>query len=202
MKKLYVNIEEIKIKGRPSLLSKPIRDIDERMQQLASVTEMVKGVFYKFSGSNQGIQYKKACDAVTKLSDELYDASEILNDVQTQVVKYENKIHCYEGETFSAASPRKHAVKKMSVNANTAQVEFHKEQMVYLIAIIDKYIVSCVDEVKKLRYNKENVGKVWYDRQFKDFSIYIDEVCGIIFNGCKELDEYKNYLTDKVKMMA
>lgn len=199
MKKLYINIEEIKIKGRPSLLTQPVNDIDRRMQQLASSTEYIKGIMYKFSGTNQGTQYKKACEAVTELSAQLYGASETLNDVQHQIVKFENKCHRYEDESASASSPRKHNVKKVKVTVNTSEIEFHKSQMITVRDSLEKYSRSAKEECKKLRSNRDSIGRVWTDRQFKDFSVYIDDVCSVIEKGCKELDDYKNYLNIKIK---
>lgn len=199
MKKLHVNIEEIKIKGRPSLLAQPVNDIDHRMQQLATSTEDIKGTMYKYGGTNQGKQYKKACDAATELSTQLYSASETLNDVQHQVVKFANKSSRYEDESSMLGSPRRHNVKKVKVSVNTSEIEFHKAEMIIVRDRLDKYSRSAKEECKKLRSNRDSIGRVWIDRQFKDFSSFIDDVCSVIEKGCKELDEYKDYLNVKIK---
>ena len=169
------------------------------MQELASSTEKIKGTMYKFSGTNQGTQYKKACDAVTELSARLYSASETLNDVQHQIVEYENKCHRYEDESASASNPRKHNVKQVKVTVNTFETEFHKTEMITVRNSLEKYSRSAKEECKKLRSNRDSIGRVWTDRQFKDFSTYIDDICSVIEKGCKELDDYKNYLNVKIK---
>ena len=201
MKKLYVNVEEVKIKGRPEALTRVVMDIDRRTQELASATELIKGIMYKLSGTNRGKQYKQACDAVTELSADVYDASEVLNDVQHQIIKFENKCHYYEGESISAPSPRRHSVRKIKVSVNTSEILFEKPQMIYVRNALDKYSKLAREECKKLRSNRDSIGRIWTDRQFKDFSVYIDNVCMIVEKGCRELDEYKNYLNERIKGM-
>ncbi len=199
MKKLHVNIEEIKIKGRPSVLAQPVIDIDRRMQTLATATEEIKSIMYKFSGTNQGKQYNKACNAVTKLSSQLFEASETLNDVQQQIVLFANKGSRYEQDSSMLGSPRKHNVKKAKVSVNTSEIEFHKDEMILVRDRLEKYSRSAKEENKKLRSNRDAIGRIWSDRQYKDFSKYIDDVSSEIETGCKELDEYSAFLTGQIK---
>ena len=202
MKKLYINIEEIKIKGRPHLLTQPVSDIDERMQAIAQATECIKGIMFKFSGTNQGIQYQKACNAVCELSKELYGASETLNDVQCQIVKFENKCHNYEEESELAVKPRRHSVKVVKVSSNTSEIEFHKAEMITVKNALENYTRGVREQCKILRANRDSIGRIWTDRQFKDFSTYIDDVCAVVETGCKQLDEYKIHLNNKIKNLA
>lgn len=198
MKKLHVNIEEIKIQGRPAVLAQPVIDIDRRMQALASATEDIKSTMYKFSGTNQGNQYNKACNAVAELSSQLFEASETLNDLQQQIVKFANKASRYEEETSMLGSPRKHNVKKAKVSVNTSEIEFHKEEMIVVKGNLEKYSRSAKEESKKLSSNRDSIGRIWHDRQFKDFSTYIDYVLAAVEKGCKELDEYAVFLNNRI----
>lgn len=206
MKKLHINIEEIKIKCKPKVLAQvlaqPVIDIDSRMQALATETEKIKSIMYKFSGTNQGKQYNKACNAVTKLSSQLFEASETLNDVQRQIVLFAKKVCEYEQVSFTLGSPRKHNVKKIKVSVNTSGIEFHKDEMILVRDKLEEYSRSAKEENKKLRSNRDAIGGIWSDRQYKDFSKYIDDVSSEIETGCKELDEYSAFLTGQIKDLA
>ena len=96
-------------------------------------------------------------------------------------------------------SPRKHNVKKAKVSVNTSEIEFHKDEMILVRDRLEKYSRSAKEENKKLRSNRDAIGRIWSDRQYKDFSKYIDDVSSEIETGCKELDEYSAFLTGQIK---
>ncbi len=199
MKKLYENIEEVSIKGRPEELTQVVDSIDITMQEFANETENVKVIMYKYSGTNQGIQYKNACDAITDLSNQIYDASEELNELQRQVVEFQNKCYRYEGLGYLCTSPRSHNINRIRVLANTSSIDFKKPEMIIVRDALERYSCSARDVYKKLQSDRDYIGTIWEDRQFRDFSSFIDEVCIIIENGCKNLDEYKDYLHARIK---
>ena len=96
MKKLYENIEDIKIKGSVDQLSDIVRAMDISLQNIADNTDLLAGLLIKFSASNKGTQYEKVVNTAMQLRDEMFDASIELNEMQKQIVAYQNKVYRYE----------------------------------------------------------------------------------------------------------
>ena len=92
MKKLYENIENIHIKGGIGQLSEVVKVMDIALQNIADNTEQLTGYLSKYSASNKGVQYDKVVKTSLRLRDELFRTSQELNDMQNQIVIYQNKM--------------------------------------------------------------------------------------------------------------
>ena len=96
MKKLYENIEDINIKGGVSQLSEVIRAMDISLQNIADNSDQLTTYLVRYSAANKGSQFEKVVKVSSALRDKLYQASLELNDMQNQIVVYQNKIYRYE----------------------------------------------------------------------------------------------------------
>lgn len=193
-RRLSIDIEHIHIRGDPSLLSEPVSDIDRRLQELANDTEYMRSILLRYSSTNQGEYYSNCVDAIHELSETIYDVSEILNDLQHQVVEYHIKINILDGKIPSAPSPQRHNVQKIIVQTNTGEVEFNREEMLQVHNALTIYLEQVYLDMNKLNEDTENIGFVWRDEQYKLFYSCIEEVSYSISAGCRKLEEYRDYL--------
>ena len=196
MKKLYLNIDRISIKGKPeNLHQNVVHNMNQFMKELISSTEEMGNTMKKYSWTNQGNQFQKAYQAVTKLSRVLYDAQENLFGVQIQFTYYINKILKFEGSSKRVDPPRKlekRVVKSNDVNAK--KTEYILEEMIKLKNAIEDYSRKVKKESTGLGGKVDDIGQQWTDPQYKAFKNMIEDVRLQISEGCKELSDYASYL--------
>ena len=130
MKKLYENIEDIHIKGGVGQLSEVVKAMDMSLQNIADNTEQLTGYLAKYSSSNKGAQYEKLVNTSFRLRDKMFQASIELNEMQNQIVAYQNKIYRYEDMSENAAPPNPYLVTKRQVNVDTSVVQFNRSDMI------------------------------------------------------------------------
>lgn len=197
MKKLDLNVEIIRLEGRPSqVLQPPIDDIDKCIQNLCNSTENMKSVMCNYSGTNQGKQFKKACNTISIFSQNLYETSIALNDIQNQVAAYAYKCSEYEEERSTVSPPRKLSVNIVRMNVNTGVVYFRKAEMIAVRNELQVYCEECKNAIKRLKNQANALNSVWKDPQKDDYCKLIESTCDIIFKASQSLGEYRDHLTN------
>ena len=200
MKKLYLNINKIHIKAKdPSILSTLVADIDKQMQALVMATDSVKTLVSKYSGNNNGIQYENACRSLQALSLHMRDSALIINDLEMQVVAFQNKVYRFEGSNKSAPMPRKYVVAETRVNANTANIQYGTNEMRAVSTALSQYCERAKTAIKGIMMARNRISSVWLDPQFKDFSSVIEGVRVVSEKHIKELEAYVMYLNVRIK---
>lgn len=202
MKKLYENIEDIHIKGGIGQLSEMVRVMDISLQNIADNTEQLTGYLAKFSSSNKGAQYEKVVKTSLGLRDELFQASEELNEMQNQIVAYQNKIYRYEDMAESAATPNPYLVTKRQINVETSTVQFNRSDMIELSAALKNYSERVYHHIRTINQKKVSIASVWMDTQYDDFAEFIDIVTKNVLDALKIYEEYINYLDQKIKELG
>lgn len=202
MKKLYENIENIHIKGDVSQLSEVVTAMDISLQNIAEYTERLTGQLAKYSVSNKGSQYEKVVNTSMALRDVLYHASMDLNEMQNQVVKYQNKIYRYEDRLESAQRPNPYLVTKSHVNVETSEVQFNRSEMVKVRQMLRNYGEKVFYHTRTINEKKNMIASVWRDAQYNDFAEYIDGVIRNIVEALKVFEEYVLYLEEKIKELG
>lgn len=198
MKKLYVNVDRCEVMGGAQALAPIVQEMDRRLQEFASETERMKGVLFKFYSTNSSEQFQKAATSIYNLSEFLVEAAEQLNEMQNQIVKYQNAIARYNDNSYSFAAPNAHNVKKVRIDINTNHFQFTYDDMIYVNQSIQKYTNDARDTVKHLKANKEEIGSIWKDPQYRDFSDFIDDIVSKAENSISVLEEYSRYLDRKI----
>ena len=199
MKKLCENIEDIHIRGDIGQLSDIVRSMDMSLQNIADNTDKLTGYLVRYGASNRGAQYAKVVNTALSLRDELFDASIDLNEMQKQVVDYQNKVYRYEDMSQSASPPNAYLVTKHNVATDSSGVQFTRTDMVRLIGALQSYSQIVYDQTKSINHKKDDAGSIWLDTQYNDFAEFIDEVTKKIVSALKIYDEYVIYLNGKVK---
>lgn len=194
MRKLYQHINHINIRGKATELTKIVQSMDERMQTLANDTQHVEAVVRKYTDNNKGDQYTKAVQAVSELSKHLYESSETMNDMQRQIVDYQNKIFHYEEQHMHAQQPKRHEVRKINVETITHVIEFRREEMLMVYKEIMTYVKNSAEALKRLRDDKNNIGQIWLDEQYKIFDQFIEGVVKTTIKHGKVLEDYAKHL--------
>lgn len=202
MRKLFQNITNIKIRGNAGELTEIVRKMDERMQALANETEHVKEVVVKYTDNNKGEQYAKAIAAVSELSKHLYESSETLNDMQRQIVTLQNKTFAYEEQRMHAQQPKRHEVRKITVNTETKVIEFRREDMILVQKQIANYVNNVVETLKRLRDDKNRIGQIWMDDQYRIFDRFIEDVIKTTTQHGRVLDEYAKHLKKQIEILG
>lgn len=199
MKRLYENIEDIHIEGGVEQLSEVVTVMDVSLQNIADSTDKLVGYLVKYSASNKGAQYEKVVMASMYLRDEMFDASIELNDMQNQIVEYQNKVYRYEGMTRSAQRPNPYLVTKRQISTDTTSVQFNRPDMMNVAAALRNYSEQVYSHIKRINEKKNSIAAVWHDSQYKDFADFIDGITKKVIDAIKMFEEYVIYLEEKIK---
>lgn len=203
MKKLYERIDDIDIKGDISQLTEMVTTIDIALQNVAEQTDNLTMNLVRYSASNKGTQYEKIVDHTIALRDKLSEASLELNDMQNQIVDYQNKVYRYEDRNESAAKPHPYLVNtNQSINVETTVVKFEKEEMRQVVALLNNYYQTVFFQMRTIFQKKNDIEMVWRDSQYRDFASFIDMVVRTVKEALKEYQEYARYLDGKIKELS
>ena len=199
MKKLYENIEDINIKGGVEQLSEVVRAMDISLQNIADNTDQLVGYLVKYSASNKGAQYEKVVKTSLRLRNEMFDASVELNDMQNQIVAYQNKIYRYEDMAESAQRPNPYLVTKRQISVDTSIVQFNRSDMLNVAAVLRNYSERVYHHIKTINEKKNAIAAVWRDTQYDDFAEFISEVTKNVVDAIKLFEDYVIFLEEKIK---
>lgn len=202
MKKLYENIENIHIKGGIGQLSEVVKVMDIALQNIADNTEQLTGYLSKYSASNKGAQYDKVVKTSLRLRDELYQTSQELNDMQNQIVIYQNKMYRYEDMSETASTPNPYLVSKKQINVDTTNMQFSRTDMMELAATLRNYSERVYHHMKTIIEKKNSIASVWKDPQYDDFAEFIDGIKRNVVEALKVFEDYVIYLEDKIKELS
>ena len=199
MKKIYENIEQIHIKGDISQLSEIVTVMDKELQNIAYSTDVIAGDMIKYSASNKGSQFEKAVRTALVLRKEVIKASRELNEMQHQIVKYQNKIYRYEDLAQRASSPNPFCINERTITPNNNTMQFNKTEMISFAGKLDKYHDIVLQGIRRIQQKKQSAGSIWQDNQYTVFSSFVDDVSKKIIEALKEFSEYVRYLKEKIK---
>lgn len=199
MKKLYENIENIYIKGGIGQLSEVVRVMDIALQNIADNTEQLTGYLSKYNVSNKGAQYDKVVRTSLRLRDELFRTSQELNDMQNQIVLYQNKMYRYEDMSETASTPNPYLVTKTQINVDNTIMQFNRTDMKELAATLRNYSERVYHHMKTIIEKKKSIASVWKDPQYDDFAEFIDGIMRNVVEALKIYEDYVIYLEDKIK---
>ncbi len=199
MKKLYENIENIHIIGDIEQLSEVVKVMDISLQNIADSSDRLAEYLVKYSESNKGKQYQNVLNTTMLLRDELFDASIQLNDMQNQIVAYQNKVYRYEDMAQSASRPNPYLVTKRRFNADTTAVQFTRSEMQDVIDSLRNYSEMVIQYLQTIDIKRNEIAAVWRDSQYNDFSEFVDEVIRDVVKSVETYEEYIQYLDEKIK---
>ncbi len=199
MKKLYERIEDINIKGGVEQLSEVVRAMDVSLQNIADNTDQLVGYLVKYSASNKGAQYEKVVKTSLELRDEMFEASAELNDLQNQIVAYQNKIYRYEDMAESAQQPNPYLVTKRQITVDTSIIQFNRSDMLNVAAALRNYSERVFHHIKTINDKKNSIASVWRDTQYNDFAEFVSEVTKNVVNAIRVFEDYVIYLEEKIK---
>lgn len=199
MKKLYQNIEDIHITGGIEQLSEAVSNMDKILQNIADSTDKLTNYLIKYSSTNKGLQYQKIVKTSIRLRDNLFEKSLELNDMQNQIVLYQNKIYRYEDINRSASKPNPYLINKKKVVVDTSAIKFERQDMINLVANINNYCERVRFHIRNLVKKKNSMSGFWKDSQFRDFSSFIDDISKEALDAIKIYSDYVVVLEDKIK---
>lgn len=199
MKKLYENIEDIKIKGSVDQLTEIVRAMDIALQNIADNSDKLAYMLIKFNASNKGAQYKKVVDTAIQLRDEMFEASTSLNEMQNQVVAYQNKIYRYEDMASAGQTPTPYLVQKRQITVDASVVQFVRSDMMRISAVLRNYSECVYQHIKTINEKKNAAKAIWQDSQYNDFSEFIDGVIRSVISAIKVYEDYVVHLEERIE---
>lgn len=202
MKRLTINIEDIYIKGGPVHLTEVITSIDNSLQKLSQATEDATILVNKYSSSNKGQQYQKMTSALAVLSNRLYEASVDINNMQNEIVNYQNKVLRYEGQSESAVLPNKITIERAHIEVDVADVKFELIEMNEIKNGLNSYSATIFYGMQDIVKQKNDIGQIWLDTQYKTFAEFIDELNMDTLMSVKTFGEYLEYLEERIKAVS
>ena len=202
MRKLYENIEDIYIKGSPAELTSIITAMDISLQNISDETEQLTAKLIKYSDSNKDSQFERVVTRLLALRDVLYQASVDLNEMQNEIVAYQNKIFRYEDMAELASAPNPHMVQRININVDVSLTKINLAEMISVSTELQNYSNAIYDYTNNLIDSKEQAATIWLDSQYNIFAQYVDEVCSEIVSALQVFDEYILVLEDKIKELS
>lgn len=202
MKRLYDNIEDIYIKGGIEQLSEVVTTMDMSLQNIADKTDLLVGYLIKHNTSNAGAQYQNVVSNSLALRDTLFEASIELNDMQKQIVDYQNKIYRYEGMMERAGKPNQYIVSKRYITIDSSNVKMVRSDMIELITVLREYREQVYFHLKTIKEKKNSIAAVWCDTQYDDFAEFIDGVTKNVVDAMADFDNYVLELEEKIKELS
>ena len=199
MKKLYERIEDINIKGGLEPLSEVLTVMDSALQNIAAYTDKLVKHLVKFNATNMGKRYENVVSNSLRLRDDLFDASYQLNDMQNQIVAYQNKIYRYEGMAELAEKRHPYLVTKADVTVTNSGIQFNKTDMIELVTLLRNYSEGVYNQLRKKKKKKEEIAEVWQDSQYKDFAEFVDRVIRKVFGTIKIFEDFVLELEARIK---
>ena len=179
-----------------------VRAMDISLQNIADNTDQLTGYLAKYSASNKGAQYDKVVKTSLHLRDEMFQASLELNEMQNQIVAYQNKIYRYEDMSEVAQTPNPYLVTKRQVNVDISVVQFNRTDMIELAAALRNYSERVYHHIKTISEKKNSIASVWRDTQYDDFAEFIDGVMRNVVEAIRVYEDYVLYLEDKIKELS
>lgn len=202
MKRLYERIEDINIKGGIGQLSDVVRTMDISLQNIADNSDQLVSILAKYSSTNKGTQFERVIKTAVKLRDKLFDASMELNDMQNQIVAYQNKVYRYEEMAENAPAPNPYRVTQRHINVETSVVQFNRPDMINVTAALRNYSERVTHHIKTINSKKNSIAMVWMDTQYKTFADFIDNVTRDIIESIRIYEDYVKYLEDRIKELG
>ena len=199
MKKLYERIEDIHIKGGIGQLSEVVTVMDMALQNIAGYTDKLVGYLVKFNITNMGKRYENVVTYSLRLRDDLFDASYLLNDMQNQIVAYQNKIYIYEGMAEWVEKPNPCLITKTDVTLTNSGVQFTKRDMIELVTLLRSYSEGVLRQLNTIKDKKDSIAAVWLDSQYNDFAEFVSGVIKKVVGTVKIFEDFVNDLEERIK---
>lgn len=201
MKKLYVNIEKVKITGGPKELYSVINVTDVSLRNMSEKTGKMIEFLSKYSENNKGIQFEKLINSTMRLRDDLCDASYEINDMLIQVVKFVNKLNQYEDSYETIPLPNQYTISKSQISSDVGSFQFGYDEMLEVERECREFREDIYQNIKNVNTKKNNIASIWMDPQYDDYSDFIQDITSKIVTALKVYDEYLQHLDDKIKGM-
>ena len=199
MKRLDQNIDRVHIIGGVGQLTDIVQAMDTSLQNIADSTDRLTDFLLRFSDSNKGQQFEKIVNMTVRLRDELFEDAHELNDLQGQIVSYQNKVSRYEGLSESAPRPNPFLARKRPINVDTTQFQFNREEMLRLVAALTNYAEIVHQHLKRINDKKNTAGQIWRDTQYKDFAAFVEDVTRRVQDVLKDYGGFVQDIEERIK---
>ena len=193
------DIRKVVIKGEIGTLTSIVTQMGQRMQEVSIETENMKSTLLKYMSSNLGKQYDKAAKATLVLSEILYSASVEVNQLQNDIVDFQNKSYRFEEMSEYAAKPQPHLVQKVPVQVIKTVFYFGRDEMIAVASAIHKYCSNTQSIFKILVQNVNEIGRIWVDPLYNEFRESIYELVNKSSRYFNDLEDYARHLDMKIK---
>ena len=193
------DIRKVVIKGEIRTLTSVVTQMGQRMQEVSIETENMKTTLLKYMSSNLGKQYDKAAKATLVLSEILYSASIEVNQLQNDIVDFQNKSYRFEEMSEHAVKPQPHLVQKAPVQVIKTMFYFGRDEMIVVANAIHKYCSNTQSIFKILVQNVNEIGRIWVDPLYNEFRENIYELVNKSSRYFNDLEDYARHLDMKIK---
>lgn len=198
MKQLFVSIEDIHIIGSANDLSEIVTVMDQSLQVIADYSEQLTGILHRYSSTIKGKQFQNTVETAKQLREEVYKAAVEMNNMQNQIVEYQYKINRFEDEVNDVAIPNHFEVTQAVINPETAEVQMTRSELERLVLLLEEYETVVYQQLRIINEKKDDIGNIWKDTQYMNFSEFIDELSVDLSNAIKVYDDFLSYLKERI----
>lgn len=198
---LFECIDDVRINGRPSELSSAISAMDICLQDLADQTNQMDEMMTLMSGNLKGQQFEKAVTEIHNFSVFLCEMSDKLNEMQREVVDYQNRISRFEGLAEDGTYNNLN-VRVVNVFADTGEVQLTSDQWILVYEKICEYCRNSMDSASQLQSKKNDVGEIWQDSQYMRFSDFIDSIVNEAKEKILVVEDYAQNLKTELSRLG
>ena len=198
MAKLITNLEKVRVKGGIDKLNEPIYSMDKAIEKMYNDSVELAEIIKNHFEGNKGNQYVVIVTNAKDLAKALEDASISINNMQHQIIQFQEATNCFNDERTSVGSVRKRST--ITINPNVvSQFRFFTTDTIKLVQRkLVEFSSKTKETLKRLISEKDALKSIWCDPQYDHFSKFIDEMSQEINKHLRVFDNYADYLQKKI----
>lgn len=202
-RKLYINVERIKIKGDPEVLGRYVFDIDKFVAEISSETTNLCIILKKYYQMDYTDQFIKMVENVNDLNKTLFNESEEIFELKEQLLKFIENMQIFNNKSLGIPRGQRHASGTPRISTDRNQVfNFSREDYIYVHKSILRYLDG-VSEASKIIYKEVMAaGSIWIDDQYRIFADTVMDILNAIKKGAALLSDYADVLKQKIVALS
>ena len=192
MKKIYIksnNVADVY-----DVVIKINKRISEYMDYTTRIISDLKR--YEMTGN----QLDHASKEIKQFSIRMAEYKNEIYKVESHIYKYCEKINKYEARKIYLPKPYKFNDVVANIDVNNKIIKLELSKLKKILEEIKMYLEKGRDFMKKIRAEKNNIGSIWNDLLYNDFSKFIDYLeSDFMGRTYSAFDTYCNYFALKIR---
>ena len=202
-RKLYINVEQVKINGDPQELCRYVKETDFFVQEVTGETVNLANILNRYYQIDNTDQFKKIVVNVNEMAKLLIQESEEMLGLKNDLVIFISNMFSFDDRNDSVSHGMRHVGGVKIVQPDNRQVfHFTRDDYIYVQKSLVRYIDGVNNASRLIKRDVDAAGSFWIDPQYQIFSNTVDEILHIIKRGTDGLSDYASHLNQKINILG